>query len=129
VHAEHGHPHPGGDGAPLYRLFGPSLSKPHSMLVNRQGRRFANESSYYCVTQGLLEFRGSQSLGSSSDVPAGKLLFDLSPALGGQDHCAQLVALGADELLHTAVFEALQEGREITDHPAGGGELVVGDAD
>jgi 3-oxosteroid 1-dehydrogenase len=44
------------DGAPLYRLFDPSLSKPHSMLVNRQGRRFANESSYYCVTQGLLEF-------------------------------------------------------------------------
>jgi hypothetical protein len=41
-------------------------------------------------------------------VVRGELLFDLSPALGGQDHGAKLVALGDDELLNAAVFPLIR---------------------
>ena len=31
------------------------LAKPHGIVVNRAGRRFANESAYYCLGEGWLE--------------------------------------------------------------------------
>lgn len=37
------------DGKPLYRMFNAELSKPHSMLVNAAGKRFASEAAYFEV--------------------------------------------------------------------------------
>jgi succinate dehydrogenase/fumarate reductase flavoprotein subunit/carbon monoxide dehydrogenase subunit G len=37
------------EGQQLYRMFNMELSKPHSMLVNKGGHRFASEAAYYAV--------------------------------------------------------------------------------
>ncbi|HSV78745.1 MAG TPA: FAD-binding protein [Ramlibacter sp.] len=39
------------DGRPLYRMFNAELSKPHSILVNRTGRRFTSEAAYFAVCE------------------------------------------------------------------------------
>jgi 3-oxosteroid 1-dehydrogenase len=44
------------DGEPLYLMFLEPLSRPHSMVVNRRGRRFANESSHFCFTDEWMRF-------------------------------------------------------------------------
>ena len=44
------------DGEPLYLMFLEPLSRPHSMVVNRSGRRFANESSHFCFTDEWMRF-------------------------------------------------------------------------
>jgi 3-oxosteroid 1-dehydrogenase len=49
-----GEEHP--DGGELYRIYDAELAKPHGIVVNRAGRRFANESAYYCLGEGWLEF-------------------------------------------------------------------------
>jgi len=38
------------EGQPLYRMFNNELSKPHTLVVNKEGRRFANEAAYYDIT-------------------------------------------------------------------------------
>jgi 3-oxosteroid 1-dehydrogenase len=43
------------DGAPLYRMFNAELSKPHSVVVNREGRRFASEAAYFAVSEAWME--------------------------------------------------------------------------
>jgi 3-oxosteroid 1-dehydrogenase len=44
------------DGEPLYLMFLEPLSRPHSMVVNRAGRRFANESSHFCFTDEWMRY-------------------------------------------------------------------------
>src|SRR4051812_11790258 len=44
------------DGEPLYLMFLEPLSRPHSMVVNRSGRRFANESSHFCFTDEWMRY-------------------------------------------------------------------------
>jgi succinate dehydrogenase/fumarate reductase flavoprotein subunit len=44
------------DGEPLYTMFLEPLSRPHSMVVNRAGRRFANESSHFCFTDEWMRY-------------------------------------------------------------------------
>lgn len=44
------------DGEPLYLMFLEPLSRPHSMVVNKAGRRFANESSHFCFTDDWLRY-------------------------------------------------------------------------
>jgi 3-oxosteroid 1-dehydrogenase len=44
------------DGEPLYLMFLEPLSRPHSMVINRSGRRFANESSHFCFTDDWMRF-------------------------------------------------------------------------
>ena len=46
------------DGAALYRLPHASLGLPHSIVVNREGRRFADESFYPMLLAALQEFDG-----------------------------------------------------------------------
>lgn len=43
-------------GEPLYLMFLEPLSRPHSMVVNRAGRRFANESSHFCFTDEWMRY-------------------------------------------------------------------------
>jgi 3-oxosteroid 1-dehydrogenase len=40
------------DGQPLYRLFFQELARPHSLVVNRAGERFANESFFPDIARG-----------------------------------------------------------------------------
>jgi 3-oxosteroid 1-dehydrogenase len=40
------------DGQPLYRLFFQELARPHSLVVNRAGKRFANESFFPDIARG-----------------------------------------------------------------------------
>lgn len=44
------------DGEPLYLMFLEPLSRPHSMVVNKAGRRFGNESSHFCFTDAWMRF-------------------------------------------------------------------------
>jgi 3-oxosteroid 1-dehydrogenase len=44
------------DGETLYLMFLEPLSRPHSMVVNRTGRRFANESSHFCFTDDWMRY-------------------------------------------------------------------------
>lgn len=44
---------------PLCRLFFQELARPHSILVNRAGRRFANETFFQDVARGWCEFDGA----------------------------------------------------------------------
>jgi 3-oxosteroid 1-dehydrogenase len=37
------------EGQPLYRMFNLELSKPHCIVVNRTGQRFATEAAYYAL--------------------------------------------------------------------------------
>jgi succinate dehydrogenase/fumarate reductase flavoprotein subunit/carbon monoxide dehydrogenase subunit G len=37
------------EGPPLYRMFNMELSKPHTIVVNRTGRRFGTEAAYYAL--------------------------------------------------------------------------------
>ncbi|MEI9928473.1 MAG: FAD-dependent oxidoreductase [Sphingomonas sp.] len=39
------------DGEPLYRMFNAELAKPHGILVNRWGKRFAAETAYFGVCE------------------------------------------------------------------------------
>jgi 3-oxosteroid 1-dehydrogenase len=43
------------DGQPLYRLFFQELARPHSLVVNRSGKRFANESFFPDIARGWSE--------------------------------------------------------------------------
>jgi succinate dehydrogenase/fumarate reductase flavoprotein subunit len=43
------------DGSPLYRMFNAELSKPHCMVVNRTGARFAPESTYFALAESWFE--------------------------------------------------------------------------
>ncbi|MCV7231884.1 FAD-dependent oxidoreductase [Mycobacterium branderi] len=44
------------DGEDLYLMFLEPLSRPHSMVVNRAGRRFGNESSHFCFTDEWMRY-------------------------------------------------------------------------
>lgn len=43
------------DGAPLYRMFFQEMALPHSFIVNRQGKRFCNETFYLDIARGWSE--------------------------------------------------------------------------
>src|SRR5262249_35016474 len=42
------------DSAPLYRMVNEQIAKPHSIVVNEQGRRFANDASYFALVEGWM---------------------------------------------------------------------------
>lgn len=44
------------DGQPLYRLFFQELTRPHSLVVNRAGKRFANETFFSDIAKGWSEY-------------------------------------------------------------------------
>lgn len=42
-------------GEQLYRMFNAELSKPHCVVVNRRGERFASEAAYYALSEAWFE--------------------------------------------------------------------------
>lgn len=55
------------DGEPLWRVFFQPLARPHSLVVNRAGRRFANESFFVDLAEGM---RAVGPDGSALNTPA-----------------------------------------------------------
>jgi 3-oxosteroid 1-dehydrogenase len=62
------------DGKPLYRMFNAELAKPHSMLVNVMGKRFASETAYFGICDGWNDV--DQRLRGYPNVPSYMILDD-----------------------------------------------------
>jgi 3-oxosteroid 1-dehydrogenase len=55
------------DGQPLYRLFFQELARPHSLVVNQAGQRFANETFFPDLARGWTQYDGDSA--AWSNVP------------------------------------------------------------